>query len=153
MTRQLRPISSDDLSALAALHRACFPDDRWDERALAELLAIAGASGHLIEQTDTREPLGFILDLILAGEAEIFTLCAEPSVRRQGIARELIEHLFVRARHGGARSVGLEVAADNLGARKLYEQLGFIQAGRRRDYYRRGSTMIDALLLRRVLRV
>src|SRR5690242_13690680 len=152
MMRQLRPISSDDLSALAALHRACFPDDRWDERALAELLAIAGASGHLIEQTDTREPLRFILDLMLAGEAGSFTRCAELSVRRQGIARELIEHLFVRARHGGARSVGLEVAADNLGARKLYEQLGFIQAGRRRDYYRRGSTMIDALLLRRVLR-
>jgi [ribosomal protein S18]-alanine N-acetyltransferase len=151
MTRQLRPITADDLSALAALHRACFPDDRWDERALAELLAIAGASGHLVEETETRDPLGFILDLILAGEAEIFTLCAAPSARRQGIGRGLIEHLFARARRGGARSVGLEVAADNLAARTLYEQLGFIQAGRRRDYYRRGGTVVDALLLRRVL--
>src|SRR6516225_1895856 len=97
MTRQLRPITADDLSALAALHRACFPDDRWDERALAELLAIGGASGHLVEETETREPLGFILDLILAGEAEIFTLCAAPSARRQGIARGLVEHLFARA--------------------------------------------------------
>jgi [ribosomal protein S18]-alanine N-acetyltransferase len=151
MTRRLRPITADDLAALAALHRACFPDDRWDERALAELLAIAGASGHLLEETETREPVGFILDLILAGEAEIFTLCAAPSARRQGIARGLIEHLFARARRGGARSVGLEVAADNLAARTLYEQLGFIQAGRRRDYYRRGGSAVDALLLRRVL--
>ena len=151
MTRQVRAITVDDLAALAALHRACFPDDRWDERALAELLAIAGASGHLLEEAETREPLGFILDLILAGEGEIFTLCTAPSARRQGIARGLIEHLFARARRGGARSVGLEVAADNLAARRLYEQLGFIQAGRRRDYYRRGGTAIDALLLRRVL--
>lgn len=151
MTRQLRAVASEDLCALAELHRASFPDDRWDERALAELLAIAGASGHLVEETETREPLGFILDLILAGEAEIFTLCAAPRVRRQGIARELIEHLFTRARRTGARSVGLEVAADNLAARKLYEQLGFIQAGRRRDYYRRAGTAVDALLLRRVL--
>ncbi len=148
--RQLRPVTSDDLAALAALHRACFPDDRWDERAIAELLAIAGASGHLIEETETREPLGFILDLVLAGEAEIFTLCTAPSARRQGIARGLIEHLFARARCGGAGSVGLEVAADNLAARRLYEQLGFIQAGRRRDYYRRGDAAVDALLLRRV---
>jgi ribosomal-protein-alanine N-acetyltransferase len=151
MKRQLRPITADDLSALAALHRACFPDDRWDERALAELLAIAGASGHLVEETETREPLGFILDLILAGEAEIFTLCVAASARRQGIARGLVEHLFARARRGSARSVGLEVAADNIAARMLYDQLGFIQAGRRRDYYRRGGGAVDALLLRRVL--
>jgi [ribosomal protein S18]-alanine N-acetyltransferase len=151
MTRQLRAIASDDLSALAELHRAAFPDDRWDERAIAELLSIAGASGHLIEESNTREPLGFILDLILAGEAEIFTLCTAAAARRQGIARELIEDLFTRARRAGARSVGLEVAADNLGARQLYEQLGFIQAGRRRDYYRRAGIAVDALLLRRVL--
>ena len=151
MTRQLRPVTSDDLAALAALHRTCFPDDRWDERALAELLAISGASGHLIEDTATSERLGFILDLILAGEAEIFTLCTAPAMRRQGIARELIEHLFARARRAGVRSVGLEVAADNMAARAVYGQCGFIQAGRRRDYYRRDATAVDALLLRRVL--
>jgi [ribosomal protein S18]-alanine N-acetyltransferase len=151
MTRQLRPVTADDLAALAALHRACFPDDRWDERALAELLAISGASGHLIEDLVTRERLGFILDLILAGEAEIFTLCTAPAARRQGIARALIEHLFARARRASARSVGLEVAADNIAARAVYEQCGFMQAGRRRDYYRRGAASVDALLLRRVL--
>ena len=151
MTRQLRPVTSDDLSALAALHRACFPDDRWDERALAELLAISGASGHLVADRANGDRLGFILDLILAGEAEIFTLCTAPAVRRQGIARELIEHLFARAQRAGARSVGLEVAADNGAARAVYEQCGFMQAGRRRDYYRRGDATVDALLLRRVL--
>ena len=150
MTRQIRPATSDDLAALAALHRASFPDDRWDERALAELLAISGASGHLVEDA-TGERLAFILDLILAGEAEIFTLCTAPAVRRQGLARALIEHLFTRAQCAGARSVGLEVAADNIAARAVYEQLGFTRAGRRRDYYRHGAAAVDALLLRRVL--
>jgi len=151
MTRQLRPVTSDDLTELAALHRACFPDDRWDERALAELLAISGASGHLVADSATGERLAFILDLILAGEAEIFTLCTATAVRRQGLARELIEHLFTRAQCAGARSVGLEVAADNVAARAVYEQCGFMRAGRRRDYYRRGAAAVDALLLRRVL--
>ena len=151
MTAPPRLVLADDLAALAALHRECFPDDRWDERALAELLAISGASGHLIADTATAQPVGFILDLILAGEAEIFTLCTAPAMRRRGIARGLIEHLFVRARRVGARSVGLEVAADNIAARQVYEQLGFIQSGRRRDYYRRGAEAVDALLLRRVL--
>jgi len=40
MTRRLRPVDAVDLSGLARLHAECFPDDRWDAAALAELLAM-----------------------------------------------------------------------------------------------------------------
>lgn len=134
---------------MAALHARCFPDDRWDERALAELLAMPGASGHLAVREG--ELLGMILDLIVADQAEILTLGVAPAARRQGVARALIEDLFVRARLAGAGSVGLEVAADNVAARQLYVRCGFSQTGRRRDYYRRGADSVDALLFRRSL--
>jgi [ribosomal protein S18]-alanine N-acetyltransferase len=117
---------------------------------LAELLAMQGARGYLAADTDAL-PLGFILDLTLVEEAEVLTLCVAPAARRQGIAGALLGDLFERARRAGARSVGLEVAADNLAARRLYEAYGFVQAGRRRGYYRRGATAIDALLFRRRL--
>lgn len=151
MSRRLRPIVEGDLPALARLHALCFPDDRWNEKALAELLAMAGASGHLVEDVEEGRPLGFILDVILAGEAEILTLAVTPDCRRQGIGRALLADLFERAWRGGARNVGLEVAADNAPARQLYESSGFAPSGQRRGYYRRGGVTVDALLFRRAL--
>jgi ribosomal-protein-alanine N-acetyltransferase len=151
MRRRLRPMEAADLSRLARLHAQCFPDDRWDARALAELLAMPGASGHLIEDMEQREPLGLLMDLVVAEEAEILTLGVAPLARRQGIAQALLDDLFARAIQAGARHVGLEVAADNLSARQLYLRCGFGQVGRRRGYYRRGAATVDALLFRRVL--
>ncbi|EKE45570.1 putative ribosomal-protein-alanine acetyltransferase [Oceaniovalibus guishaninsula JLT2003] len=46
----------------------------------------------------------------------------------------------------------LEVAADNLAARTLYYNAGYVQAGRRRDYYRLpDGSAVDALILHRTL--
>lgn len=154
MMTRLRPVDLADLRPLARLHAQCFPEDSWDEKALSELLGMAGASGHLIEDIGDSEKtvlLGFILDLVVAGDAEVLTLAVAPSARRQGIARALIEDLFERARRAGARGIGLEVASDNQAARRLYERCGFAQTGRRRGYYRRGAASVDALLFRRTL--
>jgi ribosomal-protein-alanine N-acetyltransferase len=151
MTHRLRSVAPEDLSRLARLHAQCFPEDRWDARALAELLAMKGASGHLFEDGATHLPHGLIIDLILAEDAEILTLCVAPPARRRGIARLLLEDLFRRAAVLGARSVTLEVAADNHAARRLYEDLGFAPAGERSGYYRRGRATVDALLFRRML--
>jgi len=151
LNRRLRPIAPSDLAALAQIHALCFPEDRWDEKALAELLAMAGASGHLIEEVEESRPVGFIIDLILAADAEILTLAVGPAFRRQGVARALIADLFERAHQSGARGIGLEVAADNPAARRLYESCGFAQSGRRRGYYRRGKDSVDALLFRHAL--
>lgn len=151
MSPRLRPVEAADLPALARLHALCFPEEHWDEKALGELLAMAGASGHLIEDPRDRRLQGFILDLILAADGEILTLAVAPERRRQGVARALLADLFQRARRSGARGIGLEVAADNPAARRLYESCGFAQSGQRRGYYRRGAQTIDALLLRRTL--
>ena len=151
MTHRLREVELGDLSRLARLHAQCFPEDRWDARALAELLAMSGASGHLVEESSKTLPLGLILDLMAGDTAEILTLGVAPSSRRQGIARMLLDDLAARARTAGAKQVTLEVAADNLPARRLYERGGFVETGRRPGYYRRGPRTIDALLFRRTL--
>src|SRR6185437_12507778 len=87
MSRRLRPVEADDLPAVARLHALCFPEDSWDEKALGELLAMAGGSGHLVEDSEEGRPLGLIMDLILAADAEILTLAVTPDCRRQGIGR------------------------------------------------------------------
>src|SRR5437899_8200742 len=73
------------------------------------------------------------------------TLAVEPSVRRQGIASELVRFMltFGRAR-GGVRAI-LEVRASNLAARGLYEQMGFRQTAVRTKYY--ANPTEDAILM------
>ena len=54
------------------------------------------------------------------------------------------------ARDRELRHLYLEVAEDNVAARRLYRKMGFMQVGRRRGYYKRAQDMsVDALTLRR----
>jgi ribosomal-protein-alanine N-acetyltransferase len=56
------------------------------------------------------------------------------------------------ARESGVCNIFLEVASGNVAARRLYEDLGFVQAGRRPRYYRQpGGGAEDALTLTVVL--
>lgn len=150
----LRPVTRNDLAALAELHALCFPDDAWDVAALAGILAMPGAGGTLaLDSTVPGEtPLGLIFDVILGEEAEILTFGVGPKYRRQGVARALLDELFVRAQSRGACQVVLEVAADNGPALSLYEAAGFRTVGMRRGYYYRPrAPAVDAWLLRRTL--
>lgn len=132
---------------LAAMHRACFPDDPWDADALERILGLSGSFGHLAWQDDN--PIGFILARDLGDEAEILSLGVLPACRRRGIGRALLAAVAAEAaaRHSGA--IVLEVAADNDAARRLYAAFGFVAAGRRPRYYRRIAGTADALILRR----
>ena len=154
MRLALRPVIRTDLAALAEIHAQCFPEDAWDVAALAGILAMPGASGTLALDSEAvgEAPLGLIFDVILGEEAEILTFGVAPTRRRRGIARALLEDLFVRARTRGAQQVVLEVAADNGAALSLYEAAGFRTVGMRRGYYYRPrAAAVDAWLLRRTL--
>ncbi len=151
MTLHPRALELADLAAAARLHADCFPGEGWDARALAEILAMPGASGRLIAASNG-DLHGLLLDLILGEEAEILTLGVIPAARRQGVARALVEDLLARCRKAGAKSVLLEVAIDNPAAYGLYESCGFAAVGRRPRYYKRGGNApVDAWLLRRTV--
>jgi ribosomal-protein-alanine N-acetyltransferase len=125
--------------ALAALHAQAFTDPRpWTE---AEFAALLAGPGILLAAA----PQGFALARIAADEAELLTIAVAAPARRQGLGRRLLAAVLARAEAQGARTVWLEVAADNAAARALYAALGFAEAGRRRGYY----AGADALVLRR----
>ena len=72
-----------DLTALAALHVACF-SDAWSARAIGDLLATPNC--YTFANSD-----GFILARAVAGEAEILTLAVTPQARRRGLGRNLVK--------------------------------------------------------------
>lgn len=148
MRRQVTPLPTvaGAAAALSQMHRACFPEDPWDDEAFSWLLALRGAFGHFGWCDDAAA--GFILARDLGGEAEILTFGVLPEMRRAGIGTALLEAAIAEAGRRGHGSLVLEVAADNDAARLLYETLGFAQVGRRPRYYRRGREPADALILR-----
>ena len=147
MNLVLQQAREADLSRVAALHAACFPDDAWNSASLATVLAMPGADGRIC-LADDGEPCGMLLDQCLGPEGEILTLGVAPAWRRRGVARGLVHDLVVRALAGGAQRLLLEVAADNTAALALYTSLGFTRQGIRRHYYRRAQgPAVDACRL------
>lgn len=144
MKAGLQPVREADLSRLAQLHAACFPDDAWSSSALATVLAMPGADGRVFCRDDGTL-CGILLEQCLGPDGEILTLGVAPAARRCGVARALLGDLIVRAKAAGVQRLLLEVAADNVAALALYEALGFARHGIRRHYYRRaGGPAVDA---------
>jgi len=135
-----------DADMLAAMHALCFPLDPWNSEAMAGLLATPGLRGlYAIGGA----PQAMALVRFAADEAEILTLGVVPSARRQGIGGQILDAVLKFARQRGSRTLFLEVAIDNLHARRLYLGRGFSEVGRRPDYYHRGAgPKQDALILK-----
>jgi ribosomal-protein-alanine N-acetyltransferase len=146
----LRRAGFFDAELLAALHAVCFPEDPWDAAAFRHFLTgpgmfaiLAGVAG------DPPEPAGFMVARAIAGEAEIVTFGVVPACRGTGLGAALLAEMLVVAEAQGAEAVFLEVAEDNLAAHRLYTAHGFIEIGRRPNYYRRNDHAVAALVMKR----
>ncbi len=71
---------------------------------------------------------------------EISLVASHPRFRRKGHLQVLLNHLI--AAKGQGIELWLEVHEENLAAQKLYEKLGFREAGRRAKYYKDLGTAI-----------
>jgi ribosomal-protein-alanine N-acetyltransferase len=132
----------EDGPVLAAIHAEAFHAP-WAAAAFESLLSQAGVFA-------IRASNGFILCRVVVDEAEILTLAVRPSARRTGLGARLTEAAADFAATAGAERLFLEVAEDNVAARALYDRTGFIETGRRRNYYAKADgSRGDALLLTR----
>lgn len=150
MSLRLDPISAAAAGTLAEplaqLHAACFPEEPWLPRAIAEIMGIAGFFGWIAWSREA--PAGLALAQALGEECEILALGVVPERRRAGVGSALLAAIRDEAPRRGAQRLFLEVAADNSAARALYAAQGFVQIGRRVNYYRRADGLADALVLR-----
>lgn len=149
----IAPLGALDLDRAAALHAESFAplgERVWTRQDLAELVALPGVAGLLL-QVDGRDA-GLAVCQVAADEAELLTLAVRPAYRRQGGARRLLAAVIDHVRKGGARALFLEVGVDNPGARSLYDSQGFRAVGERRAYYQRGQgPPADGIVMRLTL--
>ena len=144
----LQPLGPLDLAVAAAVHTGCF-ESAWNEAAMAEILAMPGSFGALALVGN--QPVGLVIVLAVATEAEILTLAVLPKFRRRGMASRLLAWVVDRLSGSGSQRLLLEVAEDNVAARALYGKLGFAQVGHRPSYYRRLAGTAAAIVLARTL--
>lgn len=78
---------------------------------------------------------GYIVCYHAADEGEIPQVAVAESFRRKGIASSMMEMLFDKLRDDGICRLFLEVRERNAVAIKLYERMGFLSVGVRKDFY------------------
>ncbi|MGQ0583734.1 MAG: GNAT family N-acetyltransferase [Reyranella sp.] len=139
-----------DLDRAAALHAEAFVpfgERAWTRQDMAELLASPGVAGLLFQVEGVAA--GLAICRVVADEAELITLAVHSAHRRRGAARRLLAAAIDHVRVASAKTLFLEVAADNPAAQTLYETTGFRTVGSRPAYFRRGSgPAADAVVMR-----
>ena len=156
----LREVGPLDARVIAELHRRCFSDGLggavWSAASIAKALSLFGSYAYLAAvapETGSRADVaeftlaGFLLARTQSGESEILTLGVVADWRRQGTVRALLQAALTRARQAGATRALLEVAEDNLAARRLYAAEGFAFVKRWPRYYRRPDGAVAAALV------
>jgi ribosomal protein S18 acetylase RimI-like enzyme len=164
----LRPLNvSRDLKAVADLIAEAFADDMdpSGERSVREMRA-AGRWAFLFGWMDRLAPPGegmapgfvWVEDNRIVGTLSvrrtalpaggrgwlIGNVAVSPGWRRRGIARALMSAAIDLARRRRGEWVALQVRSDNMGARALYESLGFVNIGESIQYRRARPVPITA---------
>lgn len=140
-----------DVDAIVAIEQLSFSDP-WSESSFRDLLNhpriyFACARERSREEGSGEKVVGYVVAWFAAGEGEVANLAVGPASRGRGIGAVLLEAALAEGRRLGAMEMFLEVRSSNVRARQLYESRGFVEVGRRRNYYRRPTE--DAVILRR----
>ena len=142
MNYKLTPMTIEHIPQIAALERACFSRP-WSEESLQGELWNDSAVVIVAEGEDG-SVLGYAGLQTVLDEGYINNVAVDEQYRRQGVADELIA-AFVRFGQAKLAFLTLEVRASNAPAIGLYAKHGFVEVGRRKNYY--DDPKEDALLM------
>jgi ribosomal-protein-alanine N-acetyltransferase len=136
-----------DLDAVAAAEARiyAFP---WTRGNFADSLA-AGHEAWLAEQGGRM--IGYAVVMQVLDEAHLLNISVLPELQRGGRGSALLGHLWGRARQRAATRMLLEVRPGNLAGQEFYLRHGFVEIGRRRDYYPAHEGREDAIVMAREL--
>ena len=129
---------------VAQLEMECFRDP-WSEKSIAGELN--NPLSLWIVAVDGLQVVGYVGSQSVMGEADMMNIAVSSQHRQKGIAQNLVQRLIEALLDKEVYSLTLEVRASNEPAKALYSKLGFLQVGRRPNYYRNPKE--DALILRK----
>ena len=142
----IRKMNLGDVSAIAELEKQCFSDP-WSENSIASEVDNR-LSYWLVAEVDG-VVVGYVGSQTVLDAADMMNLAVSPGYRRRGIGQALVNALVEHLQQNKVIALLLEVRVSNTPAISLYENMGFVQVGRRPKYYH--NPREDALILRKDL--
>ena len=137
-------MTQSHISRIAELETICFSDP-WPDAAIRSELE--NPLSYWLVAVDGDQVVGYVGSQSVMGEADIMNVAVDPAYRRMGVAKNLLVRLERDLSAKEVYSLTLEVRASNAPAITLYASLGFVQVGRRPNYYHKPKE--DALILRK----
>lgn len=139
----IRSMTLEDLDGVMAVELDSFQTP-WSLSSFAEELEQNRLARYLVAE-ENGEIVGYVGAWLVINEAQVTNVAVSSHRRGQGIGRLLLNQLMDLARNNRMESMTLEVRVSNTVARHLYQQLGFVEAGIRKNYY--SEIKEDALIL------
>jgi [ribosomal protein S18]-alanine N-acetyltransferase len=140
---ELRRLEHGDLDVVEAIERESYPSP-WS-RSMFDAELRKPSSLAIGAFTDGDELVGYAFVSRYVDAWHVMNVAVANAYRRRGIASALLERMFEVTGTDPRRGYTLEVRVSNLGAIRLYEQLGFEPRGMRRGYYT--DNREDALIM------
>jgi [ribosomal protein S18]-alanine N-acetyltransferase len=140
----IRRLTYSDLPQVIAIERRAFPTPWSLAMFVLELSKPSGVCLAAIAGDDGGgEIVGYLICSRYADVWHLMNIAVDPSRRRHGYARALLEEMLERA--GPDQPYTLEVRTSNAPAIALYERFGFRSSGTRPRYYH--DTGEDAVIM------
>lgn len=140
---KIKNIERKHIQSIAKLEKECFTQ-YWSENAILESF-VSGTKFFVAEKNS--KVIGYIGINAVCDEGYITNVAVFPKYRNMGVATLLIDRCVRLARELSLKFVSLEVRPSNVNALSLYEKLGFVCEGRRKDFYQMPKE--DALIMTR----
>ena len=137
-------MNESHVASIAELEKICFSNP-WNEDAIGSELN--NPLSCWLVAMDGEKLTGYVGSQSVLGWADMMNLAVHPDYRRKGIGEKLVNELVIRLKEQRVNCLTLEVRVSNRSAIALYEKLGFVEVGRRPNYYFRPKE--DALILRK----
>ena len=136
-----------DLDAVVAAESRIHPFP-WTRGNFSDSLA-AGHGAWLAREEG--QMIGYALMMQAVDEVHLLNISILPELQRGGRGSALLNHLVDWARAHAAKRMLLEVRPGNVAGQRFYTLHGFVEIGRRRDYYQTHEGREDALVMAREL--
>lgn len=138
------PMLAPWLDAVLRVEQMAYPHP-WKHANFVDALHSGYQAQMLI---DDGELIGYFVAMKGVDEVHLLNITVAPSHQGQGFARQMLDALAHWSRAQGAASLWLEVRISNVRAQRVYEQFGFREVGRRKQYYPDGlAQREDALVM------
>lgn len=142
------PVMTDaDLDAVAVAEARIHPFP-WTRGNFADSLATGHGAWLALEGG---RMAGYAILMQAMDEVHLLNISVLPELQRSGRGSALLLHMFDQARLQAATRMLLEVRPGNLAGQGFYRRHGFVEIGRRRDYYPAHEGREDAIVMAREL--